>query len=61
MQLSLDGMIKELDCRLNILEEKLQRGYNKEMEEEFLITKSELDCWEKGRKLRLLKLQIKYG
>lgn len=39
-----DNTIKEFECCINDLEEKLERGYNRKMGEEFLITNSELEC-----------------
>lgn len=41
-----DQNIKALE--LVELKETLQRGYAKEIEVDFLITKCELDCWENG-------------
>lgn len=43
----MDLTIKELEIRLIELEGKLYRGYNTEVEEEFLVTKGEMECWEK--------------
>lgn len=51
-----DLNIQELETWLIALEDILQRGHNKEVEMEFMITKSKLECWEKGRKLGLPNL-----
>lgn len=43
-----DYNIQELEAHLIMkLEDNLQWGHNKDVEEEFLITMCELDCWEK--------------
>lgn len=46
-----DSNIQELETWLVALEDILQRGHNKEVEMEFMITKSKLECWEKGGNL----------
>ncbi|XP_031287891.1 uncharacterized protein LOC116146622 [Pistacia vera] len=48
--------IKELEERLEVLDSHLQGGYDKEVECDYLITKLELDIWEKREELRLSQL-----
>ncbi|KAJ0094336.1 hypothetical protein Patl1_15029 [Pistacia atlantica] len=48
--------IKELEERLEVLDSHLQGGYDKEVECDYLVTKLELDIWEKREELRLSQL-----
>lgn len=41
-------MIKDPNVQLFLLEDKLQIDYSKEVEEDYLFTKNELDCLEKS-------------
>lgn len=44
---------------MNELEEQLQRGPNLEVEANFLVAKSELDCWENRENSRTAQLAKK--
>lgn len=54
-------MNTELDSQLLLLEEKLQIDYTKEVEEENLFMKNELDCLEKREDSRLAQIAEKNG
>lgn len=46
--------IKDLEKKLDVLESELQKGHYMEVEEEYLIMKDELECWENVKKKFLL-------
>ncbi|KAJ0088691.1 hypothetical protein Patl1_32423 [Pistacia atlantica] len=48
--------IKELEERLEVLDSHLQGGYDEEAECDYLVTKLELDIWEKREELQLSQL-----
>ncbi|KAL6011070.1 hypothetical protein ACLOJK_001514 [Asimina triloba] len=54
-----EGNIRALEERMNILEDKLQIEFFEELEEDFLATKIELDLWEKREASRLGQLAKK--
>lgn len=49
----------ELEDRLDCMEEKIQTSYCADVEQEFLTTKSELDCWEKREDMQVGQLEKK--
>ncbi|KAF5472990.1 hypothetical protein F2P56_009642 [Juglans regia] len=48
-----DHMIKQLQERKEGLEVQLQGGYSSEIEEDFFLTKLELEAWEKREEIRI--------
>ncbi|XP_042958229.1 uncharacterized protein LOC122293848 [Carya illinoinensis] len=54
-----EGNIRALEERMDILEEKLQLDFSEELEDDFLATKIELDLWEKREASRLGQLAKK--
>lgn len=54
-----DLTIKELQKRLIDLEKRIQTSQTRDMEEEFLITKVELDCQEKRKDIKVAKIEKK--
>lgn len=58
----MDITTKELETKLSALEDDLiQRGHNLEVEQEYLITKGELECWEKREESRLAQIVKRNG
>ncbi|XP_042959294.1 uncharacterized protein LOC122294521 [Carya illinoinensis] len=54
-----EGNIRALEERMDILEEKLQLDFSEDLEDDFLATKIELDLWEKREASRLGQLAKK--
>lgn len=50
-----DVTIKELHTRLMELEDRLQTDHSREMEKDYLVTKAELESWERWKKFGLHK------
>ena len=48
-----DNSLKALEERLEILENHLQMGYAEDVEEDYLVTKLEINVWEKREAIRL--------
>ncbi|KAL5984092.1 hypothetical protein ACLOJK_018194 [Asimina triloba] len=53
-----EGNIRALEERMNILEDKLQMEFSEELEEYFLATKIELDLWKKREASRPVTLRM---
>ncbi|XP_042964713.1 uncharacterized protein LOC122298936 [Carya illinoinensis] len=53
---SVDCNIKNLEDRLDLLESQMQNGYNDELEMEYLVSKIELETWERREELRLAQI-----
>ncbi|XP_035551728.1 uncharacterized protein LOC118349893 [Juglans regia] len=51
--------IKELEERLEVLESRLQDGYDQDVECDFLVTKLELETWERREEIRFSQLAKK--
>lgn len=54
-----DVTIKELQTRLMELEDILQTNHSGEMEEDFLVTKTELDFWENWEEIQVAQIAKK--
>ncbi|KAF5459676.1 hypothetical protein F2P56_019603 [Juglans regia] len=52
-----DHHIKELEVRLESLQHQLQGDFSSKLEEEFLLTKLELDIWEQREERRFILVQ----
>ncbi|KAF5468900.1 hypothetical protein F2P56_013011 [Juglans regia] len=48
--------IKDLEERLEVLESRLQDGYDQDVECDFLVTKLELETWERREEIRISQL-----
>ncbi|KAF5472982.1 hypothetical protein F2P56_009634 [Juglans regia] len=55
----IDQNIKQLEGRLVCLESQLQLNYSEDIESEYLISKLELEVWEKREKARLAQITKK--
>lgn len=53
------NIIKKLVLQLGRLKDELQKGHNVELEAYYLITKGELQCWEKRKETRATQLAKK--
>ncbi|KAF5450314.1 hypothetical protein F2P56_030677 [Juglans regia] len=51
-----DTNIQELEARMAVLEAQLQSGFSEEIEAEYIVTKLEIDIWEKREESRLAQL-----